>query len=147
MHTWKMGQQSAFVYVFTVVLLVLCDRSSSEEPPDRIPFHADTTQGILSGFSREVHGQSMNIFLGVPYAEPPVGPLRFQPPRNLQPWSGRKEVTTYRSACVQPVGNPYVTTRLPQFQNYNEDCLYLNIFAPKVSTFTTKTCWNDSYYI
>jgi para-nitrobenzyl esterase len=40
-------------------------------------------------------------FLGVPFAQPPVGELRWQPPVQVEPWQGKKRATTYAKSCVQ----------------------------------------------
>jgi para-nitrobenzyl esterase len=60
-------------------------------------------------------------FLGVPFAEPPTGPLRFRPPQPAKPWREVRETTRFAPAAVQP-GEPSI----PQ----SEDCLYLNIWSP-----------------
>jgi para-nitrobenzyl esterase len=63
-------------------------------------------------------------FLGVPFAEPPVGPLRFLPPRPARPWSGTRPALKYAPAPVQlrrSAINPAVVS---------EDCLYLNVWTP-----------------
>ena len=69
-------------------------------------------QGTLSG--KAVNG--VQQFLGVPFAAPPVGPLRWQPP---QPpvWSGQRDATKFGPACAQGDGG-------------SEDCLTLNIYRP-----------------
>lgn len=58
-------------------------------------------------------------FLGVPFAEPPIGPLRFRPPRPARPWSGVRSADSYASAPVQL-----------RHKGISEDCLYLNIWMP-----------------
>ena len=62
-------------------------------------------------------------FLGIPYAAPPVGALRWQPPRPAAPWHGTRAATCYAPHCPQPSGafGRASTT---------EDCLYLNVFTP-----------------
>ena len=71
-------------------------------------------QGTLSG--KAVNG--VQQFLGVPFAAPPVGPLRWQPP---QPpvWSGTRDATKFGPACAQGDGG-------------SEDCLTLNVFRPSL---------------
>lgn len=59
------------------------------------------------------------VFHGVPYAEPPVGSLRFRPTSKLQPWTGERDATRFAPSAMQPgIGR------------HSEDCLYLNIVAP-----------------
>ena len=65
-------------------------------------------------------------FYGIPYAKPPVGKLRWMPPVAAEPWKRTLEATTFGPQCLQ------VTTLGPFAgpQNTNEDCLYLNVYAP-----------------
>ncbi|HMI27469.1 MAG TPA: carboxylesterase family protein, partial [Streptosporangiaceae bacterium] len=62
-------------------------------------------------------------FLGIPYAAPPVGALRWQPPRPAAPWHGTRAATAYAPHCPQPSGSFGRAST-------SEDCLYLNVFAP-----------------
>ncbi|MDD6258134.1 MAG: carboxylesterase family protein [Erysipelotrichaceae bacterium] len=92
-----------------------------------------TEQGILEG---ERKGECM-IFRGVPYAEPPVGELRFRAPGRKLPWTGVRKALEFGNACPQPdpTKDPfwhkefYGNKDYP-FPNMSEDCLYLNIWAP-----------------
>jgi para-nitrobenzyl esterase len=71
----------------------------------------------------------MAVFLGIPYAAPPVGNLRWQPPQRHARWTQALKATGYGAPCAQ-------ITELGVFAgppNQNEDCLYLNIFSPQVS--------------
>jgi para-nitrobenzyl esterase len=60
-------------------------------------------------------------YLGIPYAAPPVGALRWQPPSPAAPWRGVREATSFAPHCAQPAFGAGSTS---------EDCLYLNVFAP-----------------
>jgi para-nitrobenzyl esterase len=73
-----------------------------------------------SGLLRGRQSTDVLIFRGVPFAEPPVGPLRFRPPAPVKPWTGERDATRFSAAAVQS------SSALPQ----SEDCLYLNIWAP-----------------
>lgn len=62
-------------------------------------------------------------FLGIPFAKPPVGELRFCPPEEPEEWKGVLDCTHYTPACIQ-------SRRAEHTFPISEDCLYLNIYAP-----------------
>lgn len=66
-------------------------------------------------------------FLGIPFAKPPVGNLRFQSPQPVENWSGILETRRYRPKCMQ-------VDFISQLKSGTDDCLYLNVFVPKVGT-------------
>lgn len=69
-------------------------------------------------------------FKGIPYAQPPVGPLRWKPPVALPRWTGLRPCHDFGPACPQPqpkLSLIFADTSFPQ----SEDCLTLNIWAPK----------------
>lgn len=72
-------------------------------------------QGQVNGATRE--------FLGIPFAAPPVGSLRWRPPAPVTPWVGTLDATSYSSACPQ-------LPSLTGTPSENEDCLYLNVWTP-----------------
>ncbi|XP_049937714.1 acetylcholinesterase-like [Schistocerca serialis cubense] len=82
--------------------------------------YATVEQGMLRGavVTSEL-GQQYASFRGVPYAEPPLGELRFQAPRPAASWNGRRDALQQAPAC------PQITGRVT-----SEDCLYLNVFVP-----------------
>ncbi|XP_061496509.1 putative inactive carboxylesterase 4 [Anopheles gambiae] len=70
-------------------------------------------------------GSSYPAFLGIPFAKPPIGKLRFANPQPNDPWQGKYNASTTKSACIQ------IVTVLPSSRLYgSEDCLYLNVFMP-----------------
>jgi para-nitrobenzyl esterase len=72
-------------------------------------------RGLVSGPVRE--------FRGIPYAAPPVGPLRWAPPSAAASWPGVREATQFAPHCAQPASAFGVAST-------SEDCLYLNVVAP-----------------
>ena len=61
-----------------------------------------TESGAVVGKIEAVaHGETVYEYLGIPYAEPPVGELRFAPPKPAKPWSGSKEATEFGAECPQ----------------------------------------------
>jgi para-nitrobenzyl esterase len=80
-----------------------------------------TRQGIIHGATVG----SVHEFLGVPFAAPPTGDLRWRPPAPPAHWSGVREATTKGSACAQLLSPG---SDIPMA---SEDCLYLNVYRPK----------------
>lgn len=77
--------------------------------------------GLLEGRARE----GVWEFIGIPYAKPPLGELRWRPPRPVKPWDGVRPCAQFGESCPQPEAPIY------QLGESGEDCLYLNIWAPK----------------
>jgi para-nitrobenzyl esterase len=73
----------------------------------------------------------IRVFKGIPYADPPVGQLRWKAPQPVQPWSGIRSIAEWGPRCVQ-------SNRLSDFDPLNkrmdEDCLYLNVWTPATSS-------------
>ena len=85
-----------------------------------------TAGGLVSG--TDVAG--VDSFLGLPYAAPPVGNLRWRPPAPAAGWRGVRDATQFGPSCPQALtGN----SLLPP-GTISEDCLYLNVYAPPVGS-------------
>lgn len=87
-----------------------------------------TSQGLLAG-AVSPDGQ-VRIFTGIPYAAPPVGALRWQPPRPAAAWSGQRKATAFGNRCIQGGGFDDMIFRDAAA---SEDCLYLNVWAPNAN--------------
>ncbi|WP_082339925.1 carboxylesterase/lipase family protein [Pseudomonas sp. Pf153] len=112
------------------------------------PAHAaddcETCAKVESGTVKGFREGDVVAFKGIPYASAPVGDLRFQPPRPAKPWSNILETNEYKSSCAQfkdpleEYSTPArkVTSRTgDEIEIYdNEDCLYLNVWTPKVDS-------------
>jgi len=82
-----------------------------------------TESGVLSG-SLE---RGVAVYRGVPFAAPPVGPMRWRPPAPAPRWQGTRKADSFAPACMQEgVSMPGETPPA-----LSEDCLYLNIWAPR----------------
>jgi len=81
---------------------------------------------LETGRIEGVSANGVRAFLGLPYAQAPVGDLRWRPPRSATSWIGVRPATAFAPACpqrgVSMPGEPAPTTR--------EDCLYLNVWTP-----------------
>ncbi|XP_068236087.1 juvenile hormone esterase-like [Palaemon carinicauda] len=95
-----------------------------------------TEGGMIRGITEQaINGNSFCSFYGIPYAEPPVGELRFKDPVKARSWSGVRDGSKKASPCVNIpfldlfLGKRFAAHQLPG----NEDCLYLNVFKPKAA--------------
>ncbi|KAI1290770.1 Acetylcholinesterase [Halotydeus destructor] len=97
----------------------------------------ETQYGGLTGISGHVFGKPVNAFLGVPFAEPPVGELRFRKPSPVKSWSPLVlPANRVRPHCIQHFDPEIVRARHPSTFEMSEDCLYLNIWSPGGATMT-----------
>lgn len=88
---------------------------------------------VVKTRSGEVCGSvvdGVNVFKGVPYAAPPFGANRFQPPRPVEPWSGVRDTLCFGPKSPQPPYPPYVELLVPESTVSGEDCSSLNVWSP-----------------
>ncbi|CRK92278.1 CLUMA_CG005727, isoform A [Clunio marinus] len=111
----------------------------------RITREVHVRQGRLTGIVREMNVQSrlenVDQFLGIPYAEAPIGSRRFMPPSSPLPWSDVKRANKMESVCPQKLPNlndpsgynngryDQIKRLLPYLKSESEDCLYLNLYV------------------
>ncbi len=79
--------------------------------------------GTANGVVRGLASGAVDEFLGIPYAAPPVGALRWQPPQPAASWSGVRDATQFAPHCPQSA-SPFGQA------STSEDCLFLNVFTP-----------------
>lgn len=89
------------------------------------PLVVDAPAGVVKGGNEG----AVRVFRGIPYALPPVGPARWTAPKPLPRWAGLRKADRFGPACYQPLGPAGVYTNAPAAMS--EDCLYLNIWAPR----------------
>ena len=82
-----------------------------------------TESGVVEG---KVDG-AVHAFLGIPYAAPPTGDLRWKEPVPVAKWTGVRKATKFGAHCLQ--GNPY-GDMVFRDSGGSEDCLFLNVWAP-----------------
>jgi len=85
-----------------------------------------TDAGIVEGF---VADSGVRVFRGIPYAAPPIGDLRWQPPRPVAAWDGVRKATGFGPRCAQARIYDDMMFR----DENSEDCLYLNVWTPAQS--------------
>lgn len=112
------------IRISVVCLLAICGVLVGSAANARFDLaFALTDKGIVRGNSTP----TMKEFLGIPYAAPPVGELRWQPPQPAAAWRPfLRDAKQFANHCPQPpstFGSPSLT----------EDCLYLNVYTPKRS--------------
>lgn len=83
----------------------------------------ETKNGKLQGVERN----GMVMFKNIPYAAPPVGDLRWRPPQPARTWVDVRDASKFGQACMQPLVDGLTNELVPG----SEDCLNLNVFAPK----------------
>lgn len=88
---------------------------------------ARTTTGIVEGFLRD----GVNRWRSIPYARPPVGPLRFRAPQPAEPWSGVRHCHGFTNCAPQQ--RRYTLLGVGKYQAMGEDCLTLNVVSPEGS--------------
>jgi para-nitrobenzyl esterase len=89
------------------------------------PLVVKTDQGKVQG-KMSADGQA-KAFLGIPYAAPPVGPLRWKPPQPAAKWHGVRQATSFGNHCFQQDVYDDMVFRDP---GESEDCLTLNVWTP-----------------
>jgi para-nitrobenzyl esterase len=112
-----------------VAMLVLgCGIDDPEPPPTPEPSASPALVHTSNGTLRGVVESDYRFFAGIPFAAPPVGPLRFKPPAPAVPWEGVRDATHVGPRCVQdPTSDPAASTKI------DEDCLTLNVWTPPPS--------------
>jgi para-nitrobenzyl esterase len=106
--------------VLCLALAAACGDDATEQDAPLGPTVSSLHVRIQSGV---VHGKAsggVRAFLGVPYAKPPVGALRWRSPEPAERWPGEREATEYGPMCPQVPLTPV-----------SEDCLSLNVWAPE----------------
>ncbi len=96
--------------------------SSDQSSPTPQITSAETSLGVANGF---VTDEGVVAFLGLPFAEAPVGELRFRPPVPVESWDGPLDASEFGPACPQPV-----EPGQKLYQDQSEDCLTLNVWTP-----------------
>nr|XP_048287012.1 liver carboxylesterase-like isoform X2 [Myodes glareolus] len=114
-----------FAVACGLLLLLLHVHGQDSASPIR-----NTHTGQVRGSLVHVKDGELGVFTfrGIPFAKPPVGPLRFAPPEPPEPWSGVRDATSEPAMCLQT--NSQISEERKMNISMSEDCLYLNIYTP-----------------
>ena len=116
-----------FLFISVSLLISSCSRPGSNvniADPNTI---TKISSGEIVGFS---HDENTYAWLGIPYAEAPVGNLRWMAPRPPIPWDGVRESIRFGDACTQ-IGSIFGDPSAKEGSVHGiEDCLFLNVFSP-----------------
>lgn len=118
------SSRTIFFVAFILALGIFAAANSSA----RAAKTASAIVKIDAGEVRGVVGGGLEIFKGIPYAAPPVGNLRWRAPQPVKPWKGVRAATNYGHDCMQL---PFPNDAAPLRTEPSEDCLYLNVWAPR----------------
>ncbi|HYJ47737.1 MAG TPA: carboxylesterase family protein, partial [Pyrinomonadaceae bacterium] len=114
-------KQSLRDTLFTAAVLLVAVVAVAGATPDRVK----TANGIVEGMGEQPSG--VRIFKGIPFAQPPVGDLRWQPPQGVKNWAGVREARQFGPRCMQ---HPIFGDMNFRSNGMSEDCLYLNVWTP-----------------
>jgi para-nitrobenzyl esterase len=105
----------------TLALLLAVTQASRAGAADLVTIDS----GILQGMEGAVPG--IRVFLGIPYAAPPVGALRWRAPERVAPWTGVRAATSFGP---RPMQKHIYSDMVFRDRGPSEDCLYLNVWTP-----------------
>jgi para-nitrobenzyl esterase len=108
-----------------VVLLSLITMSLNGQDNKQAAAQVKVENGIIEGYNDAQLG--LQLYLGIPYAKPPVGELRWKAPQPVDNWQGIKETKSFGPRAVQT--NIYGDMNF-RSRGMSEDCLYLNVWTP-----------------
>lgn len=105
----------------------------------------ETTSGYIRGFTQDIEGTTVYTYLGIPFAQPPVGDLRFRRPVPIEKWTDVFNATSLGNSCVQIPFESFQDKKGKKSEDawnpntaLSEDCLHLNIWVPEVSAGSAK---------
>jgi len=116
-----MKKNVLLLWIVAVCLLPCHSAMAATDPQPT----ASTAEGKVAG--KWILDGTQKAFLGLPYAAPPVGSLRWKAPQPPLPWKGVRDATKFAGRCEQyHVWNDYIFLD----PGPTEDCLYLNVYVP-----------------
>ncbi|GFU18181.1 acetylcholinesterase-1 [Nephila pilipes] len=116
---------SLFRMIRKQFLVLLCFFSGIAVQADKV---IETTNGLIQGITVATGDLEVEAFLSIPYAEPPIGDLRFRKPVPKTSWTGVYDASKLPPPCVQNITG--ILYYEPNIENMTEDCLFLNMWVP-----------------
>ncbi|XP_070552019.1 cholinesterase-like [Ptychodera flava] len=117
------------MFVRFVVLLAVMGLSAADDPMVEVKAGKIVGKSVQFAHKDVDVERTVHVYKGIPYAEAPVGDLRFRAPQPKGPWDGVQDATKVGYACIQ-YQNPLFHLEEPQ----SEDCLYLNVYVPQTDS-------------
>ena len=120
--------------IFTCAFFFVLNSTQVEIDKNLSPVVRTESGAVVGKIENLPYGKSVHKYLGIPYAEPPVGKLRFAAPEPIRPWSGVKRATDFGAPCPQPSVS-YRDTEI----NFTRSGMACMCFRP-VSNAVPKSC-------
>ncbi|MCB0521724.1 MAG: carboxylesterase family protein [Lewinellaceae bacterium] len=124
-----MNRQTALSFSFLLSILLIANSAVSQITTPPVP----TRNGLVTGTFNK--NGDIQIFRGIPFAAPPVGDLRWKAPEPAANWDGVLACDKFPASAMQPPPVPFFVWSkefMAPMEPLSEDCLYLNIWAPKM---------------
>ena len=117
-----------FPFVFTIVDIQIPRAKLTDEPTSLISLKTDL--GTVIGYNKEVLNKTINVFNNLPYAEPPIGKLRFRKTRLIT----KLPVDPYSSLDFKPHCAQKYEGKFNRNDTFSEDCLFMSIYTPNLES-------------
>ncbi|XP_077525432.1 acetylcholinesterase-1-like [Amblyomma americanum] len=122
------GRTRAAMNILPTISLVVATLISTASP-----HVVETIYGPVRGVPISVREKTVFGFLGIPYAQPPIGELRFRKPVPAVPWKDVLNATSVPFSCPQPE-NVFLSAGFEDESRHSEDCLNLNVWTPQTDS-------------
>lgn len=119
----------SLIYAVVVGLYFMTGVAMAEHTQSRAELGIVKTEG---GYVSGINENGLRVYLGIPYAAPPTGDLRWKPPEAAKPWEGIWKADRFGPSCPQAVAPDFGSEWMPG--NMSEDCLNLNVWTPAVDS-------------
>jgi para-nitrobenzyl esterase len=110
---------------FTLSAISILNMTANAQQKDSFPVQAKIEHGVIEGLYDTRSG--LQLYLGIPFAKPPIGDLRWKAPQPLEPW---KDVLKTKAFGPRPVQAVVFGDMNSRSNGVSEDCLYLNVWTP-----------------